>query len=158
GTAFSSNGGGWSELLSRTCAIRQQEGAAHNVYYYGILAPAASFEQYCAFSCVSGLANLTSDPNDDYGRCSIGLGFSGQGSVDTALQEVAHSLGRRHAPCGNPDGIDQSYPYAGASIGVWGYDLKTKELRDPNALLDFMSYCHPVWVSDYTYSALFARI
>ncbi len=156
-TAFSPNGQGWDTLLTRTCTLRQQDNVAHNVYYYGILSPSTSFAQFCSGGCVAGLANYAYDPNDDYGRCSIGLGFSGTDVVDVALQEVAHTLGRAHAPCGNPDAVDSGYPYAGGFVGVYGYDLVRRTLQAPT-LVDFMSYCRPVWISDYTYGALFDRI
>jgi len=35
----------------------------------------------------------------------------------------------------------------------------TKELIDPDEyVFDFMSYCSPVWVSDYTYTGLYNRM
>jgi hypothetical protein len=154
---FSPEGAGWGELLQATCELRAKENPDRNVFYYGVIEPAASFNQFCQAGCVAGLANLTEDPNDEYGRCSIGLGYSGQDSADVALQEIAHNLGRRHADCGNPDMVDPSYPYSGGKVGTWGWDQTSKTLQSPG-LKDFMSYCQPVWISDYTYAALFDRI
>jgi hypothetical protein len=157
GIEFSPDGAGWGELLQATCELRAKEKPDHNVYYYGIIEPASSFDGFCGGGCVAGLANLTEDPNDDYGRCSIGLGYPGQETADVALQEIAHSLGRRHADCGNPDLVDPSFPYQNGSIGNWGWDATTNTMQKPT-LSDFMSYCQPVWISDYTYAALFERI
>jgi hypothetical protein len=64
-------------------------------------------------------------------------------------------MGRLHAPCGRPANIDDEYPYDSGRIGVWGWDPLTKELLDPEErVFDFMSYCQPVWVSDYTFQGL----
>jgi hypothetical protein len=52
---------------------------------------------------------------------------------------------------------DPSYPHSGGSIGEWGYDLIRGELVEPSTA-DFMGYCDPSWVSDYTYTALFNRL
>jgi hypothetical protein len=156
-TPFTPDGAGFSDLLDATCQLRQSDAPAPNVYYYGIIEPADSLAQFCAGGCVAGLANLTQDPNDDYGRCAIGLGYPGQDTVDVALQEIAHALGRMHADCGNPDLVDPFYPYPKGTIGHWGWDQTTGQLEPPS-LADFMSYCKPVWVSDYTYAALFERL
>jgi hypothetical protein len=81
--------------------------------------------------------------------------------VRVALQEVAHTFGRLHAYCDVPDGgtppmgLDPTYPYKTGSIGVWGYDILAKKLYDPAKYDDIQSYCNPVWISDYTYSAIF---
>ena len=155
--AFSPEGAGWGELLQATCELRAKDNPDQNVFYYGIIEPASSFDSFCGGGCVAGLANLTEDPNDNYGRCSIGLGYPGQDAADVALQEVAHSLGRRHANCGNPEMVDPSFPYSNGTVGTWGWDQTTKALQKPT-LSDFMSYCQPVWISDYTYAALFDRI
>jgi hypothetical protein len=154
---FSAQGQGWSDLLDATCAARQSDAPADEVYYFGMLAPADSFDAYCGGSCVTGLGVVTTDPDDVSGRCASGLGFSDERSANTALHEVAHALGRAHAPCGNPSQVDPSYPYPGAAIGSQGYDLATKQLLGAS-FVDFMSYCTPVWISDYTYSGLFERI
>lgn len=155
---FSRNGNGWSKVLNQTCSARQQDRPARNVYYYGMIMPASSFSSYCGGGCVTGLGNVVQQPSDEYSRCAIGLGFGDERSNDTALHEIGHAMGRTHAPCGNPDGVDRGYPYSNASIGVWGYDFEAKQLREPSKYKDFLSYCEPQWMSDYTYRALFDRI
>jgi hypothetical protein len=66
--------------------------------------------------------------------------------------ELGHNFGRDHAPC-NVSG-DPNYPYPNGSIGTWGYDLASGDLKDPNQYYDLMSYCGPQWVSDYNYEAV----
>ena len=64
--------------------------------------------------------------------------------------EIGHNWNRNHSPCGNPAGVDPNYPYFGGVIGVYGFDVATQTLFAPT-IYDVMSYCHPYWISDYTY-------
>ncbi len=70
--------------------------------------------------------------------------------------ELGHNFGLDHSPCGKPSGIDKNYPYAKAAIGIWGYDVIAERLRNKD-LPDFMSYCDPEWVSDYTFKKTLRR-
>jgi hypothetical protein len=44
-----------------------------------------------------------------------------------------------------------NYPYAGASIGTYGFDVAAQTIYSPASTFDLMSYCAPRWLSDYTY-------
>ncbi len=77
-------------------------------------------------------------------------------------QEIAHNFGRKHAPsdpnnanCGNPDDVDPGYPpyVPQGGVGTVGFD--GSQVYDPSKTYDFMSYCTPAWVSEYTYLGLF---
>jgi hypothetical protein len=158
-SAVQPNGAGWSELLDAVLNRRWNESPGRDVYYYGVFSPALSIANYCSQGCVAGLSPLTESAEDDWGRASIGLGFPGEGSANTMVHEVGHAHGREHAPCGlfgQPS--DNNYPHNDASIGVWGYDILAQSLRDPDDFTDFMAYCEPAWVSDYTYDELFDRV
>ena len=158
--AVKANGSGWSSLLQAVIDQRQKDGVPSNVYYYGMFSPAASMASYCGKGCVAGLSPVLASPDDEYGRGSIGLGFADKiAEADvTFVHEVGHAHGRNHAPCEVMD-ADQSYPYDGGTIGDWGYDFATKTLLDPaGKMRDMMGYCSPVWISDYTYKALFDRV
>jgi hypothetical protein len=75
----------------------------------------------------------------------------------TMAQEIGHTCGRGHAPCGvgNPDPGYPSYDrYPSGSIGEYGFDVVDGTVFDPATTFDFMSYCGPTWVSPYTYEAL----
>jgi hypothetical protein len=78
---------------------------------------------------------------------------------ETITQELLHRHGQpQHAPCGNPDNVDQNYPnYPAfsslpmASIGEVGFDCSTRTAKDPFTTFDVMSYCRPMWISPYNY-------
>jgi hypothetical protein len=157
------NGMGWQEVGIATYGFRGQDGAAEDVYYYGIFNPASSFSQFCLGGCLLGVTLLNSDPPDVGNpqlRLALGVGFDEVGT-DTAAHELGHSHGRPHAPCSSfgplPDGLDPEYPHAGGVIGVWGWDIFHHQLVDPNAATDIMSYCENQWISDHNFARLLAR-
>jgi hypothetical protein len=149
-------GQGWSQTLEALYYRRDDENASFEEYYYGLFSPASSFNQFCQQGCVAGLSSLAQSANDSWARVSMGLGFSGAGSADTMVHEIGHAHGREHAPCGTQD--SGYYPHSGADIGVQGYDVVTGTLKNTGSLTDFMGYCDPTWVSDYSYNWLFDRI
>lgn len=154
-STLSSNGGGWETLLNAIADLRNSDGAGFQQYYYGIFEPANSFNQYCNGGCVLGLGFL-GGPSDAWAHAAIGIGFTGDRSVETAVHELGHNHGRQHAPCGGASGVDGNYPYGGAVIGTQGYNLLSGTLY-PSTHFDMMSYCGPAWISDYTYTELFKR-
>jgi hypothetical protein len=138
--------GAWSQLLDQITELRDTDGAPDDVYYYGI--HDADGNGLLGLGWVGG-------SSDVWSRAAIGVGWTGDTAPETAVHEVGHNHGRDHSPCGVSG--DPSFPHPGASIGVWGYRPSDKELLDPDEYVDFMSYCHPAWISDYTYKAIFNR-
>ncbi len=73
----------------------------------------------------------------------------------TMAHEVGHNLNLGHAPCGRPFGVDENFPYARASTGVFGYEFAgpgwPAQVLDPSLSVDLMSYCRPYWISDYNF-------
>jgi hypothetical protein len=59
--------------------------------------------------------------------------------------ELGHNFGLFHTPCTPPG-------YASAHLGVWGMDVAGGAPKDPGVYYDLMSYCTPVWISDYSYA------
>jgi hypothetical protein len=128
--------GAWGTILNEIRALRLSEGDSR--YYYGVVQTTYG----------SGIAGM------GYLGHPAGIGYdnsSNRGWV--AAHEWGHNFGRNHAPCGNPGGPDQNYPYAGGKIGVFGYNLSTSALRD-TSMADLMGYCSSRWISDYTYLAV----
>lgn len=150
------NGAGWGEILQAVQGLRSIDQPPNNTYYYGIFRPADSFSAFCGGGCVAGLGTVPG-PNSVQGRGSVGLGFTGQSAAETFVHEVGHNLGRSHAPC-QVNNADPAYPYSSGRLGVWGFDLLDRTLIEPNEHRDMMGYCDPIWISDYTYDAIFTRI
>ncbi|HVJ94882.1 MAG TPA: hypothetical protein VM580_34100, partial [Labilithrix sp.] len=150
------DGEGWDRLLDAIMETREDDHPADDVYYVGVFNPAETQGQYCSNGgCVLGVAPFAFGESATL-RTAMIVGYHSDRQQGTLAQELAHTMGRRHAPCGSPGTLDRTYPYANASIGVWGWDLLKRELRDPHGrLYDFMSYCEPVWISDYTFSAIY---
>ncbi|MBM4373683.1 MAG: hypothetical protein FJ095_01265 [Deltaproteobacteria bacterium] len=149
-------GSGWDDLLNAIVDYRQKSGAGNDEYYYGVFNAAASFASFCSQGCVAGLS-LLAGPNDAMARAGIGVGFTGDETTGTAAHEIGHQHGRPHAPCGVSQSVDPLFPHKDGSIGTWGFDLITKQLIKPDAP-DFMSYCHPEWISDFNFGKLFDRL
>ncbi len=156
--SISASGTGWSEVLQAIVRLRASDAAPKDVYYFGAFAPTASFSSFCGGGCVTGLSGLITSPSDSSGRASVGVGFTGTVSSETMSHEIGHAHGRQHANCGGASGVDPAFPYTGAGIGVYGYDVNTKALISPTKYTDMMGYCNPVWVSDYTFGALYTRM
>lgn len=150
------DGAGWDDLLDRLYTLRPNLGVGGQVYVYGLVSPHVDFASYCLGDCLEGIS-FFDDVLDPSLRVGFGLGFSGERSAVTLVHEVGHQLGRDHAPCAVQD-VDPAYPYANGSIGTWGFDAARQLLLAPDTTVDFMSYCEPTWVSDYTYLGLLERI
>ncbi|MEK6798996.1 MAG: thrombospondin type 3 repeat-containing protein, partial [Planctomycetota bacterium] len=99
--------------------------------------------------------------------------FSSPWGGPTLAQEVSHNysglIGElwRHVNCGDPDGINEEYPYPPCQIApsfsettYWGYDPITDRPIAPAMSApdypvwgqDYMSYGDSPWVSDYTWT------
>ena len=159
GSISGKSGSQWGAALDFLYSLRSSEQPSSDKYYYGVFAPAPSFSQYCSGGCIAGLSALS--PADDvFSRGSIGLGFFAQNSSfnspDTMSHELGHAHGLPHAPCGVAG--EGPFPYAGAKIGAWGWDLLGSTLLPPTSRVDVMSYCDPTWISDFNYDRLFKRV
>lgn len=153
------SGEGWSQLLDAVIRTRENDETADDVYYVGVFTPAETQREYCqSGGCILGVAPAQTLGEDVSLRTAMIVGYHSERSHGTLAQELAHAMGRMHAPCGNPVGIDRSFPYSDASIGTWGWDVLERRFIDPETVFDFMSYCNPVWVSDYTYAAIYDRM
>lgn len=149
--------GGWEGLLGAISGMRGSADVPENTYYYGLFNPAESFDAFCGGGCILGLSNLAYGATDSWARSSIGLGYVDV-AAETLVHEVGHAHGRLHSPCGGAQGTDPLFPYPNARLGSWGFDLVHDAMVDPNGSADIMSYCTPMWVSDYTFDALLDRV
>jgi len=152
----------WGDTLDAVRDVRDQEQPPADVYYYGLIAPTATFRDFCLNGCTAGLGYVLPSVTFDMYRVAMGIGFVDAQSYDTFAHELGHNHGRDHAPCvwqgGTIEGVDPDYPYQGALLGVWGYDPRSRTTIDPTSMTDLMSYCDPSWISDYNYDAIAERI
>jgi hypothetical protein len=133
----SNNGNnGWFQILSEINTLRVAEGTAD--YYLGIVGTTYN----------SGVAGFAFAP----GRASVAWDKL-PSAAPIAAHELAHNLGRFHAPCGGAGSPDASYPYPLGTIGVYGYDVEIGILKPPGTS-DLMGYCGYGWISDYTYTGI----
>lgn len=152
------DGTGWDKLLTAMMQLRRADKVEPDVYYVGVFNPEDTIRDFCGRSgCVLGIAPA-SDGSEVGLRVALVLGYKTSMSDGTLAQELAHAMGRLHAPCGQPAAIDRKFPYKDGSIGGFGLDVVTHEPKDPKTYSDFMSYCNPVWVSDYTFAAIHDRL
>jgi hypothetical protein len=151
------NGQGFGQVLREMLALRAADGVAGDVYYWGAFQPTATIQDYCPHGCVTGLSGIYG-PDATNGRASVGVGFTGANSSFTMAHEVGHAHGRPHAPCGGAAGPDPDFPYSDGGIGTWAYAPTSQKVIDPSTTKDFMSYCHPQWISDYNYKKLLERL
>lgn len=151
------DGTGWDEFLTGLWDLRATDAPDDDVFYAGAFESAPSLNQYCRGGCVLGLAALAG-PKEIGKRAMAMIGFDGDQAAGTLAHELGHTMGRAHAPCGGPAGIDKKFPYDDAYIGAWGWDILTGELREPSSAHDMMGYCDPRWISDYTYGAIQSRM
>ncbi len=162
--AMDGDGAGWDDALEDLYALREQAMPPHDVFYYGMLAPSTSFDDYCTgTSCIVGYSNVAIASDED-SRGSIGVTVFPDGSGadeawDTLAHELGHAMGRKHSPCDVDGPTDRTFPYPAGDLGmVYGFDFDEMKLIRPTLFYDIMGYCAPFWTSDYTYRALFERL
>ncbi|MFH1843302.1 MAG: zinc-dependent metalloprotease family protein [bacterium] len=139
-----SNGSGWGEILSELLTLRNvaDESSWH---YYGVVHTAYT-------SGVTGVGYVPYAPSAEY---LVAVGWDNpEWFSETMAHEVGHNFGRSHAPCGTPSSVDPNYPHEDASIGAYGMDVESFAVKAPDVFKDIMSYCSPLWVSDYTFEGI----
>lgn len=135
-SANTDTSGGWSAILREIAALRLADGSDR--YYYGVVRAGEGG--------IAGLGYLAYP-------AAIGWDRQPQGA-QTLAHELGHNFGRYHAPCGNPSGVDASFPTANAVLDWHGVDVRAGAVREPSVYRDLMSYCDPEWITWYTYRAI----
>jgi hypothetical protein len=135
-TSLSSDGTGWSTVLTEISAKRSADGVTDR-YYYGVV----------NVSYNSGVAGL------GYIGFPAAMGWDYSSGPAVLAHEIGHNFGRQHSPCGGASNPDPNYPYPGGIIGVPGWDAfaTSNNLKTSADHTDIMGYCSNQWVSDYVY-------
>jgi hypothetical protein len=93
----------------------------------------------------------------DQGRQGGGIAYrpgfaavSSEGRARTSVHEMGHNLNLQHAPCGDPDRVDPTYPAPDGALLNRGYD--GENIINPEGYFDIMGYCRENdWLSAYNY-------
>ena len=151
----------WDATLDQMRAKRKADNPAADVYYYGLLKPLDTFNQFCGNGCTTGIGYVA-DANSASYRAAMGVGYADRTSAQTMAHELGHNHGRNHAPCvpngGSISGVDANYPFSDGRTGILGFDSRTKVLLSADKSTDLMGYCSNVWLSEYTYGAITDRV
>ena len=93
-------------------------------------------------------------------RLAFNLGNYGSytNSITTKMDSVAHEFGhnheRPHIDCGGPASVDPTFPYQNGDIGQQGYRVTVGEFMHRDMWKDFMGYCRPRWIADWSIGKL----
>lgn len=156
GALVAGDGSGWVEILAAFANDMHGPGSDPAAYYVGLVQPVPTDVDYG--SGIYGMSFSSIVWSDAHARSSIALGWGNETYADVFAHELGHAHGLFfHAPCGGADAEDPKYPYPSGSTGVPGFDVAAGTFNLPDYHYDLMSYCFPLWVSDYNYGKLFAR-
>ncbi|MBW7881305.1 MAG: IPT/TIG domain-containing protein [Caldilineaceae bacterium] len=128
------------------------------VHFMGMVHPDAKNGGVAGYASTVSKQSWVQLPEHNPNPVPAGWDRIREGSV--MAQELAHNYGRKHINCGNPDNVDNSYPYPPCQIANtgpashYGFDTTTLQPIRPDQTADFMSYASRSWLSDYTWRAL----
>lgn len=131
--------GSFTSVLSPLQSLHDSE-VGYDHIYYGIID--------------TGSPDLGGAGGMAWSNVSAGLWWQAGGvfPFHTFVHEVGHNLGRPHSPGCGAGGADYSYPDGEGRTQTWGYAVLEKTLKNPTSNYDYMSYCSPAWVSNWTWT------
>ena len=146
------------QLLPVMSNLHAVEQAPPNVYYHALVNVGSQ-----ALGSTLGISYLTNDNKTDGDRrVSATVLWEPNPSIaaDTYTHETGHAQGLSHVECPNRDSANPNpnYPYENGRIGNWGFGIRRFLMYDPDDAFDYMSYCSPSWVSDWTWNLTYQRI
>jgi hypothetical protein len=147
-----------SELWEPLLDLRAADQAPPNAFYYALV-------DVCGpgIDGAAGIAPGTPPPTKEaaYQRVSSGVWLGGaKYAYEVIVHELGHNQGRSHTFCegGGAAGTDPSYPHDNGLLGSWGFGIRFFQFHSPTATFDYMSYCQPVFASDWTWSKTYDQI
>ncbi|MEM6289695.1 MAG: zinc-dependent metalloprotease family protein [Myxococcota bacterium] len=147
------------DILGFLSQLKSQDGAAPGVYYAGLV-NIGCFVTGCGNAGTTGIAYVPgASQNSSFQRVSANVWFQPESSSGTVVHEIGHNQGLNHVFCpgGGASGTDPAYPYNNGQLSGWGWGAKSGDIYGSNSY-DYMSYCGPSWVSDWTWEKTRARI
>jgi hypothetical protein len=145
--SFADANAGWVGILQQIRDLRLVEGAGDR-YYHGIL-------QRPSGPGIAGIAYVATQPLGTQNLAAMSYDDMAL-SPQVIAHEFGHNFGRNHSPCGNVSGVDPAFPHAGGRLGGPGWGVYSGQLRPTSGFRDIMSYCFPLWASDYTFASILA--
>jgi hypothetical protein len=140
-----------------------------NAFYYGFFADSINSTTLGGLGYVGLAGNAKSSAETAIGYDAsyqfIGIdsfGLKTPAWAQVMLHEIGHNNSLDHAPCGNPSGVDASYPYIGGVLGaqalyssLYSDDATVGAIANPvtsgGTMTDLMGYCSGIFFSDYNY-------
>ena len=147
----------FSPLLSALSQARADFGVGPEVYVYGLTVPCDGGADGVGGQAI-GIPQAPTKSNS-LQRVAMGRFYGSLSSTaGTFVHEVGHTQGRFHILCsGEEGGPDNSYPYPGGDIGVFGFGILDFVLHPPTNH-DYMTYCGQTWVSDWGWEKVYPVI
>jgi hypothetical protein len=146
---------GYPAALMALAQARMADDAPPGTYYHLLLAVEDSTETYL------GIGNFAGTTAADAAR-RIAVTFVRERSIDSELDTISHEMGhnhgQKHVPGCMATGVDTAYPYPNTGVGVNGHSLSEGTLMLATKYKDYMGYCYPTWISDYTWRAFERRV
>jgi hypothetical protein len=143
------------DLLPVMAQLRQSEGNfATNWFYTAIIRTGGN-----SLNGTKGIAyRVGAAPGVD--RVSAVVWNQTGSSTDTLVHEVGHNQGFQHVYCqgGNADNTDPTYKNETGETGSYGFGIRDYTLRRPTDVFEYMTYCDPSWVSDWTWNKAYYNI
>ena len=149
-------GGGWANALASLGATRASDAVPDDTYIIGLVDPATTFAAFCPSGCITSFGPNPPAANDVTGRVTVLVGFP-ETVMASSGSALGTAMGRRHAPCGGAANPDPVFPYTDGRSPTAGYDVVAAKFV-PSGYGDLMSFCTPLWVTDYTFAGLAKRI
>lgn len=150
------NPAAWAQLLSEMAALRLVDGQAGN--YYGFVNPGIDTPFRFGTTGISRIGDGAAVGIDETAaRHFQNVDPDLDLPTEVLVHEEGHAFNLNHAPAGGAGNPQLNYPYAGASIGSWGYDPARGQAHDPGQEADVMSYAaRRHWISDWNYRSAMA--
>lgn len=147
-----------ANVLPILAQLRGSESAEPNVYYHAFIDVGGA--SIGGVQGISGIAGATEGDAGDRVSATVLWSPNPALAAATFTHEAGHAQGLFHVECADVDAAEtnDAYPHEGGRIGNWGFGILQSLIFAPDETYDYMSYCAPSWVSDWTWNQTHERI